>query len=67
MEGVPWLSLGDSYQSEAASKLIASVNSFGLVQGLYLGIFPGKLVPAAFLDHPCDVGGEDEVLQTCGT
>lgn len=35
------------------------------MQGLDLGTFPGKLVPAAFLDHPCDVEGDDEVSQTC--
>lgn len=49
MEGGSWLSHGDSYQSEAASKLIAIINGFSLMQGLDLGTFPGKLLPAAFL------------------
>lgn len=65
MGGVSWLSQGDSYQSEAASKLMAPVNGFSLVQGLDLGIFPGKLAPADFLDHLCVVGREGEVSQIC--
>lgn len=63
MEGGSWLSLGHSCQSEAASKPATTVNGFSLMQDL--GTFPGKLVPAACLDHPCDVGGEDEVSQIC--
>lgn len=27
---------------------------------------PWEIIAAAFLHHPCDVGGEDEVSQTCG-
>lgn len=65
MEGRSWLSHADSHQSEAASKLIAIVNGFSLMQALDLRTFPGKLLPPAFLDRHCDVGGEDEVSQTC--
>lgn len=44
---------------------MAPVNGFSLVQGLDLGIFPGKLAPADFLDHLCVVGREGEVSQIC--